>query len=206
MTAPNPKLVLASASPRRVELLAQIGVTPDRVHPADIDESPLAKETPRQLAGRLARQKAEAVCSALAGDPEWQGALVIAADTVVAVGRRVLPKAESEDQASACLALLSGRGHRVYTGLCVHPVGESGHKERVVETRVTFKHLSKQEMAGYLASRDWDGKAGGYAIQGPAAAFISQLVGSHSAVIGLPLYETAMLLSGRGFNIAGEWT
>ncbi|MCD1633475.1 Maf family nucleotide pyrophosphatase [Martelella mediterranea] len=206
MTAPNPKLVLASASPRRVELLAQIGVTPDRVLPADIDETPLAKETPRQLAGRLARQKAEAVCQTLAGDAEWRGALVIAADTVVAVGRRILPKAETEEEASACLALLSGRGHRVYTGLCVHPVGENGHKGRVVETRVTFKHLSKQEIAAYLASRDWEGKAGGYAIQGPAAAFISRIVGSHSAVIGLPLHETAMLLSGRDFDVAGEWT
>ena len=133
------------------------------------------------------------------------GALVVAADTVVAVGRRVLPKAETGNEAEACLELLSGRGHRVYTGLCVHPVGEDGHKGRVIETRVTFKHLSKREMAAYLDSGDWRGKAGGYAIQGMAAAFISQLVGSHSAVVGLPLYETALLLSGRGYDVSGAW-
>ena len=206
MTANNPKLVLASASPRRVELLAQIGIKPDRIHPADIDETALARETPRQLAERLARKKAEAVCAALGADAAWHGALVIAADTVVAVGRRVLPKAEREDEAQACLALLSGRGHRVYTGLCVHPVGEDGHKARVIESRVTFKHLSRHEIAAYLASGDWHGKAGGYAIQGMAAAFISQLVGSHSAVVGLPLYETAHLLSGRGYDVQGAWT
>lgn len=193
------RLILASASPRRLALLAQIGVRPDAVMAADVDETPLAKETPRALALRLARMKAEAV---QAGD-----ARVLAADTVVAVGRRVLPKAETEAQARDCLALLSGRGHRVYTGVALLDRASSdAHldvglkargpsvRTRLVETRVTFKLLSPSEIDAYIASDEWRGKAGGYAVQGLAARYITQIVGSYSNIVGLPLYETANLL------------
>nr|WP_319519037.1 Maf family nucleotide pyrophosphatase [uncultured Martelella sp.] len=206
MTVAKTKLVLASASPRRVDLLAQIGVTPDRILPADIDETPAARETPRLLAGRLARGKAGAVAETLDADDAWRGSLILAADTVVAVGRRILPKAETENEAIECLSLLSGRNHRVFTGLCVRTAGESTDSLRVVETRVTFKHLSKTDIEAYLAAGEWHGKAGAYAIQGRAAAFIERLVGSYSAVVGLPLYETQSLLSGRGYDIAAQWS
>lgn len=179
------RLVLASASPRRLALLAQIGITPDDVIAADIDEAPLRNETPRQLALRLARQKAETVRA--------EGAVVLAADTVVAVGRRVLPKAETEAEARACLRLLSGRSHRVYTGVAVKtPAGEV--RDRLVETRVAFKVLSAVEVEEYIVSREWHGKAGGYAAQGLAGRFITSIIGSYSSVIGLPLFETANLL------------
>jgi len=181
------RLVLASASPRRLALLAQIGVTPDEVIAADIDETPSPKETPRNLALRLARQKAEAVTA--------NGAIVLAADTVVAVGRRVLPKAETEVEARACLRLLSGRSHRVYTGVAVRaPHGDV--RTRLVETRVAFKVLSAAEIERYIASDEWRGKAGGYAAQGLAGRYITSITGSYSSVIGLPLYETANLLEG----------
>jgi septum formation protein len=179
------RLVLASASPRRLALLTQIGVTPDVVFAADIDETPLPKETPRQLALRLARRKAEAVDAA--------DAVVLAADTVVAVGRRVLPKAETEAQARDCLRLLSGRSHRVYTGVAVRTLS-GALRERLVETRVAFKLLSPQELDAYIASGEWQGKAGGYAVQGLAARFVISIIGSYSNVVGLPLYETANLL------------
>jgi septum formation protein len=179
------RLVLASASPRRLALLAQIGVAPDEVIVADVDETPLARETPRALALRLARAKAEAV--------DAKDAAVLAADTVVAVGRRVLPKAEADAQARACLALLSGRSHRVYTGLALKlPSGDT--RTRLVETRVTFKRLTESEIAAYVDSGEWKGKAGGYAAQGLAGRFIMSIVGSYSSVVGLPLYETANLL------------
>ncbi len=178
-------LVLASASPRRLALLAQIGVTPDEIIEADVDETPLKGETPRLLAQRLARAKAEAV--------EAPGAIVLAADTVVAVGRRVLAKAETESQARECLALLSGRSHRVYTAIAVR-APDRRTKERVSETRVTFKRLSPAEINGYIASEEWRGKAGGYAVQGLAARYIISIIGSYSSVVGLPLYETALLL------------
>jgi septum formation protein len=181
----RPRLVLASASPRRLALLAQIGVTPDEVVAADVDETPLTGETPRLLALRLARAKAE---SAKTG-----GAVVLAADTVVAVGRRILPKAESEQQARDCLALLSARSHRVYTGVAVRaPDGQT--RDRLAETRVTFKRLSPAEIDAYIASGEWRGKAGGYAVQGLAARYIISIIGSYSSVVGLPLYETAHLL------------
>lgn len=194
MTA-RPRLVLASASPRRLALLAQIGVTPDAVLSTDIDETERAGETPRALALRLAGAKA-AACPADPAD------LVLAADTVVAVGRRILPKAETEAQARACLDLLSGRGHRVYTGVALRQGART--RTRLVETRLTFKRLSAPEIAAYLASGDWAGKAGGYAIQGPAGAFVTQLVGSYSAVVGLPLYETTCLLEGAGWRRAAR--
>jgi septum formation protein len=181
------RLVLASASPRRLALLAQIGVTPDAIIAADIDETPLKGETPRALALRLARGKALAI--------EAEGARVLAADTVVALGRRILPKAESESQARACLALLSGRSHRVYTGVALK-LADGRVRERLVETRVAFKRLSQQEIERYIASDEWRGKAGGYAAQGLAGRFIVSIIGSYSSVVGLPLYETANLLEG----------
>jgi len=180
------KLVLASASPRRLALLAQIGVAPDAVLPADIDETPHAKESPRALALRLAREKALAVD---AGD-----ALVLGADTVVAVGRRLLPKTENEAEARACLELLSGRGHRVYTGVALKT--PQGLRARLGEARVSFKVLSASEIDAYIQSDEWRGKAGGYAIQGRASRFITGIVGSYSAIVGLPLFETANLLEG----------
>jgi septum formation protein len=187
-----PPLVLASASPRRLDLLARLGIVPARVIATDIDESPLKRETPRPHAARLALGKAEAAAS-LAPD-----ALVLAADTVVGVGRRILPKAETEDQARACLELLSGRRHRVTTAL-VLAVPDGRRLKRSVESAVTFQRLTSQQMAAYLASGEWQGKAGGYAIQGRAEAFIRFLSGSHSNVVGLPLFETAQLLRGIGW-------
>ena len=188
-----PRLVLASASPRRLELLARIGIEPALVVPAEIDETPLKGELPRAHAARLAREKAEAVAAL---HPQ---ALVLAADTVVACGRRILPKAETEAQARACLALLSGRAHRVWTA--IHLKTPARESARAVETRVAFKRLSQTEIEGYIACGEWQGKAGGYAIQGRAAIFVRSLIGSHSAVVGLPLYETAALLDGAGYPL-----
>lgn len=191
-TAVQPALVLASASSRRLDLLAQVGVTPDRVDPADIDETPLRDETPRLHALRLAREKARAVASRAPGD------FVLAADTVVAVGRRILPKAETEDQARKCLALLSGRNHKVLTAVAV--IAPDGREaSRLVETRVQVKLLSDLEKADYLAGGEWRGKAGGYAVQGVAGGFIIDLHGSYTSVVGLPLYETLNLLRGLGW-------
>lgn len=183
----RPRLVLASASPRRLALLAQIGVTPDEVIATDIDETPLPKETPRHLALRLARAKAQAA--------KAEG-VILAADTVVALGRRILPKAEAEAEARACLALLSGRAHRVFTGVALRADG--GTKTRLVETRVYFKQLTAKEIDAYVASGEWQGKAGGYATQGLAARFVTHIVGSYPNVVGLPLFETANLLESAG--------
>lgn len=188
----GPRLVLASASPRRLALLKQIGVTPDEVVAADVDETPLKSEAPRLFAERCARSKAQAV--------KRPGAIVLAADTVVALGRRVLPKAESEAQARACLALLSGRAHRVFTAVAlIAPDGAL--RERLSESRVFFKRLSSMEVDAYVASGEWRGKAGGYAIQGLAARFISQISGSHSGIVGLPLHEAANLLASAGWRL-----
>jgi len=192
------KLVLASASPRRLALLAQIGLNPDLIVPADLDETPLRDERPRQLALRLALAKGEAARAGQAG------AFILAADTVVACGRRILPKAETRDEAAACLARLSGRAHDVLTAVVV-TAPDGRRAQRLVESRVTFKRLSLQETAGYLASGEWLGKAGGYAVQGQAGAFVTELNGSYSAVVGLPLYETANLLEGLGYPIARRW-
>ena len=191
--AQSAPLVLASASPRRLELLRQIGLEPDLILPSDVDEQPLADETPRLMAARLARLKAEAGAS---GRPD---AFVIGADTVVAVGRRVLDKAETPDEAASWLRLLSGRAHRVLTGVTV--MAPNGRKsERLGEARVRFKRLTEAEIAAYLESGEWRGKAGGYAIQGRAGAFVLSVQGSYSAVVGLPLYETWSLLEGLGFR------
>ena len=190
-----PPLVLASASPRRIELLAQVGIAPDRIVPADIDETPLKGETPPRLAERLARTKAGTVAVA---EPE---AFVLAADTVVAVGRRLLEKPADEAEARRFLTRLSGRIHRVFTGVALKAPGRDA-AVRVVETRVALKPLSEDEITAYLATGDWRGKAGGYAIQGPAGAFVRRMVGSHPAVMGLPLYETVQLLRGAGWRPA----
>jgi septum formation protein len=183
-------LVLASASPRRLELLAQIGIVPDRVLSPDIDETPARDELPRALAMRLARAKAAAV--------EAPGGLVLAADTVVAAGRRILPKAGTETDARRCLALLSGRRHRVLTAVVLVAPGRRG-AECLVTSTVGFARLTTQHIEAYLASGEWFGKAGGYAIQGRAAAFVRFLSGSYSNVVGLPLFETAQLLRGAGW-------
>lgn len=185
--------MLASASPRRLDLLRQIGLTPDVVSAAEIDETPKRDETPRRLALRLALEKSRKVAD---GRP---GEFVLAADTVVCVGRRVLPKAETEDQVRACLALLSGRAHRVLTAVALcgpHARAAS----RLVESRLHFKRLTDGEIASYVACGEGMGKAGGYAIQGRAGAFVMNLHGSYSGVVGLPLYETLNLLTGLGYK------
>jgi septum formation protein len=204
MTAERPKLVLASASPRRLGLLQQIGIDPDHLHPTDVDETPQAGELPRQLAQRLAKDKAEAALAWSKRDAEWTGSFILTADTVVAVGRRVLPKAETREEAEECLRLLSGRAHRVWTGLAlVTPSGAI--KTRLVESRLRFKRLSHAELTTYLASDEWRGKAGGYAIQGLAAAFVVRLIGSYPSVVGLPLYEVMTLLDGAGYPVRATW-
>lgn len=201
----RPELVLASASPRRLALLEQIGIVPDSLLPADIDETPQRGEKPRDYARRVACAKAAAVHGLLGARPERDGgAFIVAADTVVALGRRILPKAEIAEEAAECLRLLSGRTHRVYTALSIiSPRGRE--RDRVIETRLRFKALSRVELDGYLASGEWRGKAGGYAIQGLAGSFVVKLVGSYSAVVGLPLYETAALLAGEGYPVHRQW-
>ncbi len=204
MTADRPKLVLASASPRRLGLLQQVGIDPDHLHPTDVDETPLKSELPRQLALRLAKDKAEAALAWSKRDPEWTGSFLLAADTVVAVGRRILPKAETVDDAEHCLRLLSGRSHRVWTGIALAtPAGAV--KARLIETRLRFKRLSSAEIAAYVASDEWRGKAGGYAVQGIAGGFVVKLIGSYSAVVGLPLHETVALLEGTGYPVRAGW-
>ncbi|MCO6389288.1 Maf-like protein [Aliihoeflea sp. 40Bstr573] len=196
------KLVLASGSPRRIELLQQAGIEPDRIFATDIDETPTRAEHPRSLAKRLAQGKADKAAEGMKrlGD---EPAFILAADTVVAVGRRILPKAETLEDAQDCLRLLSGRAHRVYSGVSViTPAGKS--RLRLVETRVRFKRLSREEIDAYLASGEWRGKAGGYAIQGLAGAFVVKLVGSYTNVVGLPLYETVSLLAGDGFKVLAK--
>jgi septum formation protein len=187
------RLVLASASPRRLQLLAQVGITPAAVLAADLDETPLKTDTPRTLALRLAAAKAQHVAA------KAEGAFVLAADTVVAVGRRVLPKAEDAEEVTDCLKLLSGRSHKVLTGVAgVSPAGKLA--VRLVESRVRFKRLTSAEIARYVASGEGVGKAGGYGVQGLAGAFVIELHGSYSGVVGLPLYETTNLLTGLGLR------
>jgi septum formation protein len=179
--------ILASASPRRRDLLSQIGLTPDRILPADINEDPIDGELPKAHALRLACEKAQKIA---AHHPEQ---IILASDTVVGVGRRILPKTEDRKSAEDCLRLLSGRSHRVFTGVAVIDV--SGHlRSRVSETRLKMKRLSEAEITDYLDSGEWDGKAGGYGIQGLAGAYIHHLSGSYTGVVGLPLYETRALL------------
>jgi septum formation protein len=200
----RPKLVLASASPRRHALLEQAGCAPDSLLPTDIDETPKRGEAARTLVQRLAKGKLEAALVTLKSRPELAGAYMVSADTVVACTGRILPKAETPEDAEACLGLLSGRSHIVMTGVAVaNPQGTI--RTRLVETRVRFKHLSLDEINAYLDSGEWRGKAGGYAIQGLAGVFILRLVGSYTNVVGLPLYETVSLLEGAGFPVRGTW-
>ena len=186
----KPRLVLASASPRRRDLLAQIGIVPDAVIPADIDETPWPGELPRHHALRLAREKAETVAA------KELESVVLAADTVVGVGRRILPKTETLDEAERCLRLVSGRNHRVFTGVAVATGGNM--RARVIETRIRFKRLDAPEIEAYLDSGEWDGKAGGYGIQGLAAAYVAGMVGSYTNVVGLPVFETRNMLMAAG--------
>lgn len=189
-----PRLVLASASPRRLDLLRQIGLEPHTVAAAEVDETPMKDETPRQLATRLAVSKALIVA------PQHPGSHILAADTVVALGRRILPKAESAEDVRACLDLLSGRAHRVLTGVCA--IGPDGRRiQRLVESRLHFKRLTNRDIESYLACGEGVGKAGGYGVQGRAGRFVISLQGSYSSVVGLPLYEAANLLAGLGYPL-----
>lgn len=186
------RLILGSASPRRRELLGQLGIVPDEIRPADIDETPLKGELPRPYCARMAREKAEVLTVAT-------GEVLITSDTTVAVGRRILGKPSDASEAKEFLRLLSGRRHRVITSLAVRTAAQMW--ERDVVTVVKVKTLSEPEVAGYLATGDWEGKAGGYAIQGPAGAFIPWIQGSYSAVMGLPVFETAALLGAAGYPV-----
>jgi len=194
MTGVPPRLILASASPRRRELLVRLGVTPDAIVAADIDETPRKAEPPRDYARRMAREKA------LVPHPD-SGAHVLAGDTVVAVGRRILAKAEDPGTARRCLELISGRRHRVLSAIALK-APDGTLRERLGETVVRFKPLSAAEIDGYLAGGEWEGKAGGYAIQGSAEGLIAWIGGSHSGVVGLPLFETRALLKAAGFVLA----
>ena len=200
----RPKLVLASGSPRRLALLNQAGLEPDSLRPAEVDETPKRGELPRSCATRLARAKAEAALKSVQLDDELRSAFIIAADTVVAVGRRILPKAGLVDEAAQCLRLLSGRNHRVYTSVCIVTPKEA-FRQRLVETRVRFRRLTEEDIEGYIGSGEWRGKAGGYAVQGIAGSFVVKLVGSYTSVVGLPLYETVSLLGGEGFPVRFGW-
>jgi len=201
---PRPKLVLASGSPRRLQLLDQVGISPDALRPASLDEMPVGSEPPRALVIRLAQAKAGAARDQIANDEELADAHILAADTVVAVGRRVLIKPESVDEAVSSLQHLSGRNHRVLT--CIHLLTPQDKlRRRIVETRVRFKRLSVEEIDSYIASREWRDKAGGYAIQGLAAAFVRKISGSYTNVVGLPVSEVVQLLVGEGFPVFYNW-
>ncbi|MFO0990491.1 MAG: Maf family nucleotide pyrophosphatase [Hyphomicrobiales bacterium] len=198
------KLVLASASPRRLSLLERAGIVPDLLNPADIDETPGRRETPRRLSLRLAQEKAKAVQNAPQVKALGSLVYILACDTVVGLGRRNLPKAETEEQAVDCLWLLSGRAHWVYSSVClIDPKGSV--RTRCSETKVRFKRFSREDVDTYIKSGEWRGKAGGYAIQGRAEVFVRHLSGSHSGVVGLPLYETIHLLQGAGYPVYYHW-
>ncbi len=200
----RPRLVLASASPRRLMLLSQVGVEPDALRPSTIDETPRRGEMPRSLVSRLARSKAEAARDLISDDKELAEAYVLAADTVVTHGRNIFGKPKDVEEALAMLTRLSGRSHRVLTGICLI-TPEDRVRQKIIDTRVRFKRLSKEEIQSYLASREWRGKAGGYAIQGLAGCFVQKIVGSYTNVVGLPLTEVAAMLVGEGFPIHFNW-
>ena len=200
----TPKLVLASASPRRLTLLAQAGIEPDALRPASIDETARLGEMPRSLAARLARSKAETARDQIANDTDIAGAYILAADTVVSVGRRIFGKPEHIEEAVATLERLSGRSHRVLTGVCLITPDDKV-RTKIVSTRVRFKHLAKPEIEAYIASREWRGKAGAYAIQGLAGCFVHKITGSYTNVVGLPLTEVVSLLIGEGFPVHFNW-
>ncbi|WP_159946349.1 Maf-like protein [Rhizobium sp. 18065] len=199
------KLILASGSPRRLDLLKQAGIEPARLMPMDLDETPQKSEHPRSLARRLSADKAKAAHEVTRQDLAWKDGYILAADTVVAVGRRILPKAEYMEEASSALHLLSGRSHWVFTGVClIAPDGKL--RQKIVETKVRFKRLSGYDIECYLASGQWRGKAGAYAIQGIAGTFVQKLVGSYTNVVGLPLFETMQMLAGEGYDVHAGWT
>lgn len=200
----QPKLVLASASPRRLQLLAQAGIQPDALRPASIDEMAKSGEMPRMLVSRLAKAKASTARDQIANDRDLADAYILAADTVVAVGRRILMKPGYLEEAVASLNLLSGRAHRVLTAVCLITPNDK-MRTKIVDTRVRFKNLSREEIEAYIASREWRGKAGGYAIQGLAGSFVQKLHGSYTNVVGLPLTEVVGLLIGEGFPIHFNW-
>ncbi|MGE0004621.1 MAG: Maf family nucleotide pyrophosphatase [Parvibaculaceae bacterium] len=204
MTDARVKLVLASASPRRLALLEQAGLKPDLLMPADIDETPLKRETPRRLAIRLADEKARTAGETPLVKKLGGKTFVLAADTVVGLGRRILPKTETAEEAEACLWLLSGRSHWVYSAVTLLAPGGRSWR-RCSETKVRLKRLSREDVETYLKSGEWRGKAGGYALQGRAESFARSLSGSHSGVIGLPLYETIHLLQGAGYPVHYTW-
>jgi len=204
MSDNEPKLVLASASPRRLALIEQVGISPDLLNPVDIDESPMKRESPRALSLRLARQKAHAARGAALVRNLGDNVFILAADTVVSLGRRVVDKPESADEAREALLLLSGRAQRVFTSIAlVRP--DVRERSKVVDTKVRFKRLSREDIDAYLLSDEWRGKAGGYAAQGIAGAFIVKIVGSYSNIVGLPLYETMTMLGGEGFPVHFGW-
>jgi septum formation protein len=200
----RPKLVLASGSPRRLALLEQIGIIPDALRPTTIDETPSKGEVPRHLVQRLARAKADAAKALLRDEPDYAKCFILAADTTVAVGRRVLGKPEEGDRAIDALERLRGRNHRVHTAICLI-TPDDRKRERVVETRVRFRNLSDAEIRDYIASGEWKGKAGAYAIQGIAGGFVVKLVGSYTNVVGLPLTEVFTLLKGEGYPVTFFW-
>ncbi len=203
MSGEQTRLILASASPRRLALLEQLGIIPDRLLPADVDETPNPRELPRSLAKRLARAKAEAA-RVIWREEENEPAILLAADTVVAVGRRILPKPDTVEEAADAISLLSGRNHRVFSALClITPEGKI--RQKISETRLRFKRINKEEFEAYLASGEWRGKAGGYAIQGLAGSFVIRLAGSYTGVVGLPLYETLTMLQGAGYPVVSSW-
>ena len=200
----RPRLVLASGSPRRMMLLSQVGIEPDALRPASIDEEPRKGEMPRTLVSRLSRAKAEAARDLIANDTELADSYILAADTVVAVGRRILVKPKDIEEALGCLKLLSGRAHRVLTGICLI-APDDRIRTKIVDTRVRFKHLTKPEIEAYIASREWRGKAGGYAIQGLAGCFVRTITVSYTNVVGLPLTEVVSMLIGEGFPVHFNW-
>ena len=195
----RPKFVLASGSPRRLSLLNQAGIEPDALRPADVDETPKRGELPRACANRLARAKADAALKSVQLDDELRGAFILAADTVVAVGRRILPKANLVDEASQCLRLLSGRNHRVYTAICLVTPKEA-FRQRLIETRVRFKRLSEDDIQAYIGSGEWRGKAGGYAVQGIAGSFVVKMVGSYTNIVGPAALRIDHAARRRGFS------
>lgn len=207
----QPKLILASGSPRRVQMLGQIGIVPDLIRPVDLDETPTKREIPRKLAERLARQKAEKCVEMLGNDDSINlsdnktSYNILASDTVVGVGRRILGKAENTEHARDQLLMLSGRAHRVYTSVAIIDGISQKLRQKTVETRVRFKRLSKQEIDNYLASGDWRDKAGSYAIQGFAGSFVVNMIGQYSNVVGLPLFETTSLLRSVGIEPSLQW-
>ncbi len=200
----RPKLVLASASPRRLMLLRQAGIEPDALRPSSIDETPRTAEMPRGLVSRLARAKAEAARDQIANDKDVAGAYVLAADTIVAINRSILGKPQQIEEAAEFLSRLSGRSHRVLTGLCLITPDDK-IKTKIVDTKVRFKHLTNAEIEAYVASREWRDKAGGYAIQGLAGCFVQKIVGSYTNVVGLPLTEVVNMLVNEGFPLHFNW-